>query len=174
MLIVGMLSSSGVGLEIQEVVSVQEENVATVIEMELPNVSDNSFKTYMSYTAITNRNSLQWKMQQEAVTTENGFRLYEDRYMIAVGTYYADRCGIKLNVHLENGNIIYCITGDIKQNIHTDASNRYVPANGNVVEFIVDTNKIDTMARRMGNMSYSENFYGQIVKIELVEEKENV
>ena len=49
--------------------------------------SNNSFKAYMSYTAITNTSSPQYKLQQQAYTGNYGIRMVDDRYCIAVGSY---------------------------------------------------------------------------------------
>lgn len=134
----------------------------------LPTETDGSFKTYMDYRTITNKNSTQYQMQTQATTNSDGFRIYDDRYMIAVGTAYADKCGVKLNITLEDGTVLYCITGDIKSNNHTDTTNRYIPHNGNIVEFIVDTNTLSSTSKKMGDVSHS-GLHGGIIKIEVVE-----
>lgn len=46
------------------------ENIET-IEMALPEATDGEFKSYMSYTAISNEDSMQYKMQERAWTDEN-------------------------------------------------------------------------------------------------------
>ena len=63
---------------------------------------DNSFKAYMDYKSITNPSSIQYQMQQAAWTDENGFRKYgNDRYMVALGTYYTGySCGKTFKVVL--------------------------------------------------------------------------
>lgn len=43
----------------------------TVVEMGLPIETDGEFKSYMSYTAITDEDSMQYKMQEGAWTDEN-------------------------------------------------------------------------------------------------------
>ena len=140
----------------------------TRTELKLPSRSSGSFKTYMGYKTITNKNSKQYEMQQKAYTDENGFRIYDDCYMVAMGTYYAKECGVKFAVTLEDGTEFYVITGDIKQKIHTNETNQYVPHNGNIIEFIVDTKKIPSTCRKMGDMSYA-GLRGGIIKIERVD-----
>lgn len=122
----------------------------------------------MDYRTITNKNSIQYQMQTQAYTDTDGFRIYDNCYMVAVGTAYAKECGVKLDITLEDGTILHCITGDIKSDAHTDSTNRYILHNGNIVEFIVDTKKISTLSKKMGDISYS-GFHGGITKIELVE-----
>lgn len=138
-------------------------------EFQIPNVNS-SHKTYMSYKAITNKNSKQYKLQQNATTDEFGFRKYEDCYMIALGTYYTGyECGKKFKITLDSGISFNAITGDVKADIHTDAKNQH--RNGNIVEFIVDTDKISETCKKMGDMSYANNemFKGQIASIDLLQ-----
>lgn len=162
--------------EIQEPVyyividEVDEEEVVVVPEkqyqsLQLPSQVTGSFKTYMDYRAITNTRSEQWKLQQLAVTDGNGFRKYDGKYMVAVGSYYAKSCGKELTVTLDTGQVIEVIVGDLKQDIHTDSTNRYVNHNGNILEFIVDTSKLDSLSKKMGDVSYS-GLQGSIIKIE--------
>lgn len=115
--------------------------------------NNNGFKAYMSYTAITNKNSAQYKLQQKATTGEYGIRKVGDRYCIALGSYYTTQIGTKVDVVMKNGNVVKCILGDVKANIHTDSTNRANP-NGCVVEFLVDMQRLNNVCRKMGNMSY--------------------
>ncbi len=159
---------------VEHIISVPEPIVETVTMVEpesivettyeLPSEADGSFKSYMDYRTITNTSSIQWEMQQSAVTDEEGFRKYNDRYMVAVGTFYASECGKEFEVTLASGITIPVIVGDIKQDVHTDKTNRYVPINGNIVEFIVDTDMLCRLSRVMGDVSYS-NLEGAVVKI---------
>ena len=119
------------------------------ISMGLPEDADGSFKTYMDYEKITNKSSRQWHLQQLAYTDSEGFRKFNDSYLVAVGTYYAD------------------MVGDIKQDIHTDSNNQYVTTNGNIMEFIVDVDKLDELTKKLGNVSNS-GLEGSIIKIEEV------
>jgi len=61
----------------------------------------------------------------------------------------------------------YAMVGDIKMDIHTDANNQYIPINGNIIEFIVDTNKLDPKIKKLGDVSNS-GLEGKIVMIEEV------
>ncbi len=131
--------------------------------MEIPAAST-GFKAYMDYHTITNKRSMQYQLQQDAYTDELGFRRYGDYYMVALGTYYADSCGKTFDITFESGTTIQAITGDIKADQHTDTKNQH--RNGNVVEFIVDTDAMPSLAHRMGDMSYAAPaFEGNIVSI---------
>ena len=62
-------------------------------------------KTYMAYTAVTAKNSPQYKLlNDEKAHTDKatGLRMYEDRYCIALGSYYTSTIGTKVNLLLEN------------------------------------------------------------------------
>lgn len=152
----------------QKNVPVNFYETETLTSLSLPEESDGAFKTYMSYRAITDKSSKQWKLQKGAMTDDMGFRTLDGKYLVAVGTYYANECGKELRVTLDSDIIIQCVVGDVKQNIHTDSNNQYVPKNGNIIEFIVDTKKLDSLALKMGDVSYA-GLPGRIIKIEEVQ-----
>lgn len=137
------------------------------ISMGLPEDADGSFKTYMDYEKITNKSSRQWHLQQLAYTDSEGFRKFNDSYLVAVGTYYADEVGKEFRVTLDSGIVFHAMVGDVKQDIHTDANNQYVTTNGNIMEFIVDVDKLDELTKKLGNVSNS-GLEGSIIKIEEV------
>lgn len=115
--------------------------------------AENGTKRYMDYRTIKSRSSMQWKLQQSAWTDEYGFRRSGDKYMVAMGTYYSAQCGKTFHITLDNGFEFMALVSDVKQNAHTDAKHQH--RNGNVLEFIVDTNKMPRAAKRMGDVSYS-------------------
>src|SRR5690554_4190984 len=53
--------------------------------------SNNCNKTYMDYRTITSMNSPQYKLQSDSnvYTNPKGFRMIDDCYIAAVGTYYS-------------------------------------------------------------------------------------
>lgn len=134
----------------------------------IPN-ENTAFKTWMPYTAITNTASLQYKLQENAQTDEHGLRIYDDQYMVAVGTPYGD-VGDKITVTLDTGRQLHCIVGDSKGDRHYHAiyntNHEFVSAN--VLEFIVDRNTLDQDAKESGDISSIENFEGEVVSIERI------
>lgn len=144
-------------------------------EKEVP-ACDTWFKSYMSYKAITNTRSDQYKIQQSAWTDENGLRRYGDDYLIAMGTYYTDKCYTRFLVEFDTGETITVMTGDIKQDRHTDGKNQYNAVydetgkfvSANVLEFIVDMSVLDTKARRLGSVHCIEPLGGNIVSIKRI------
>ena len=108
-----------------------------------------SMKTYMDYRAITDTHSVQYEMQQECYTDENGLRRYKgDEYVVAVGSKIAD-VGDYITVELSTGEVLDCIVGDSKG----DRWYHLCGKGHNVVEFIVDADKLDKTARRDGDVS---------------------
>ena len=130
--------------------------------------------SYMSYKAITCKSSKQYKLQQKAKTGKYGIRTVNSRYCIALGSYYTTTIGTYVDIVLKNGSVIHCILADCKADRDTDSLNQKTP-DGSLVEFIVDINKLPTMARRMGCISYcSEKWQSQIVKIKVYKKKYNI
>jgi len=154
--------------KVEEIIDVQEDKeLYSYNTLELPTEATGEFKTYMDYRKITDKTSKQWNLQQLATTNEKGFRVFNGRYLVAVGTYYANEVGKELKITLDNDFVFYAIVGDIKMDMHTDANNQYIPINGNIVEFIVDTNKLDPITKKLGDVS-NLGFKGKIVRIEEV------
>jgi len=154
--------------EVEEIIDVQEDKeLYTYNTLELPTEATGEFKTYMDYRKIKDKTSKQWALQQLATTNEKGFRVFNGRYLVAVGSYYANEVGKELRITLDNGFVFYAMVGDIKMDIHTDANNQYVPINGNIVEFIVDIDKLDPITKKLGDVS-NLGFEGKIVRIEEV------
>lgn len=107
-------------------------------EYNLPeNPNYRGFKSYEPYDLITVQ-SIQLYLQQEAVTDVNGFRLLDNRYLVAVGTFCNAPCGTYIDLILENGILIPCIVGDVKSDAHTDETNTYTVNTMCASEFIVD------------------------------------
>lgn len=133
------------------------------------NVPKNSSrKTYMDYRKITDTSSEQYKLQQnkDCYTTDSGLRKLNEYYCIAVGTYYSENIGDKLIVHMENGESFKAIVADIKDDKHTDETNKQHRKDGSVIEFVVDTRKLPELVRKMGDISYmNETFKGEIKAI---------
>lgn len=126
-----------------------------------------TFKTYMSYKAITLKSSPQWKLQEKAYTGDFGIRMVDGRYCVALGSAWAREIGTKLDVYMDTGEVIKVILGDCKQDIHTDKTNRYGSRNGDVLEFIVDTAAMPKEVKNCGN--YGIIFRGKVVRMERVE-----
>ena len=156
-------------IEINKVDVVGEENL-DYTSMEVPNNSE--FKSYMSYKTIGDKNSDQYKLISEYEDTECGIMAVDGRYVVAVGTYYTDEVGTKIDLVMENGETVGAIVGDIKANQHTDAKNQQHKVDGSVVEFLVDTNNLESTAKKMGDCSYATpELKGKIEEIRVYTEE---
>ena len=135
--------------------------------------TNNSIKSYMDYKFITSKSSDQYKLQKAlAYTGEYGLRMVNGRYCIAVGSYYTTKIGQYLDIELENGKIIKAILADCKADIHTDEMNQMNP-NGSVIEFVVETEKLDSFARKMGDISYVNGWDSKVVNIKVYDKVED-
>ena len=124
------------------------------------------FKSYMTYTAITSKSSLQYKLQQIAYTGTYGIRQYDNRYCVAIGTGFNADVGTYFDLILANGTVIPCIVADIKADRHTDSNNMVTIANGCLTEFIVDSSALNKNAKRMGDISYcNKDWNSRVEKI---------
>ena len=112
------------------------------------------FKSYMPYTAITSRESKQYKLQQMAYTGNYGIRMVDGRYCVALGTAFNADVGTYFDLILANETVISCVVGDVKADKHTDKNNMITVANGCLTEFITDSKVLDKNAKRMGDISY--------------------
>lgn len=141
--------------------NIEKQKEDNFIKYDTPN--NDSFKSYMDYRTLSDKTSLQYDLQQQAYTDSlTGIRMVDNRYLIAVGSYYTTEIGVYLDVILENGTVIQCILGDVKNDKHTDSTNRQNP-NGSVIEFIVDIDVINLIVKKQGDVSYAhEDFEGEI------------
>ena len=121
------------------------------------------------------KSSKQYALQQHAYTGNYGIRMIDGRYTVAIGTRFiddlSDCIGTYFDVVLENGEVIPCVMGDVKANVHTDSSNTYTVHNGCFTEFIVDTKALNRNAKRDGNISSVKEKWNSPVDAIIVYEK---
>jgi len=128
----------------------------------------NTFKSYMSYRAITSKSSPQYKLQQKAYTdNETGVRMVEGRYCIAVGPKVSTRVGTKLDLLFKNGKIVPAIVADQK----AGTIDGYRHGDGSAVEFVVDNNALPRCAKRAGDMSALNEFKGRITRVKVYKKR---
>ena len=127
--------------------------------------SHNSFKSYMSYRAVSS-SSAQGKLQAKAKTDgDTGIRKVDGRYCVALGSYYCSKIGTKIDLVMENGSVVKCVLADQKANRDTDAKNQKT-SDGSMAEFLVDMNKLSSRAKTMGDVSYAaKELKGSIAKV---------
>ena len=110
----------------------------------------------MDYCTITDTDSVQYAMEQNAWTDDRGLRRMADDYLVAMGTGW-----------LESGSEFTVRVGDIKADQHTDKTHRYrsCESGANVLEFIVDTGMLSGEARNAGTVSVYPELSGNITAI---------
>lgn len=98
-----------------------------------------SVRTYMGWQCITNTESTQYKLMQTAGMNfdEEGFGIIGDRYVVATTDTYGV-VGDYIDVYQEDGSVLNCIIGDIK-NQNDAGCNKWGHLDGQcVVESVVD------------------------------------
>lgn len=98
-----------------------------------------SVRSYMGWQCITAPDSLQYKLIQEAGMNfdEEGFGVVNGRYVIACTTTYG-QVGDYVDFYLEDGSVMQCIIGDIK-NQNDAGCNTWGHMNGDcIIESVVD------------------------------------
>ena len=173
----GQVQEQDIKVEEEITEEIEEEEQLVIVGDNLLSTlpaGDTSFKSWMDYTAITNKQSPQWKLQEQAYTDENGLRKVDEFYCIAAGTGLSEGIGTKLMVTLDTGVEFPVIVADHKADKHTDATNTYMAmSNGriNIIEFVIEYGKLASQAKQMGDVSYipGGQFKGQVVEIKEVE-----
>lgn len=136
------------------------------LDYESYTLSSSGFKSYMSYEAITSKNSRQYKLQHNyAYTGAYGIRQVDGRYCVAIGTAVDAPIGTYLDLILENGTVIPCILSDRKAEVDTLEDN-FTSMNGCVSEFLVDMGKLRSDIKTSGDVSNAEeNWNSPVVEI---------
>lgn len=122
--------------------------------------------TYMAWQMIKARSSDQYKLKESAGMNfdDEGFGKIGDRYVVATTTTFG-KVGDFLDVYKEDGTVIKCIIGDIKN--QNDANcNAYGHNNGNnIIEFVVDYNTWYNGHENPGSASCHPEWNQNITKI---------
>lgn len=119
--------------------------------------SYSGYKSWMPYTAITSTSSPQYKLQHQYAYTGNyGVRMVNDRYCVALGSYFEYKIGQYFDLVLKNGSVIKCVMSDQKADEHTDEDNIFTIQSDSLCmsEFIIDRSELDSNAKNMGDVSY--------------------
>lgn len=146
--------------------------------MGVPNINS-SWKTWMPYTAVTDKRSPQYKLREEwGWTDEQGFRrvngekdlgITDDYYMIALGNYYGTTMGTKYRFTTDMGNVFYGILSDAKGYPEVNSTKQYGLANKDIVEFLVDDEILNPLVEYYGTCNVHMPLNGSITKIERID-----
>lgn len=126
------------------------------------------FKSYMSYTAITDKASKQLQLQQQARTDDNGLRCIDGRPLVAIGTGWGLSVGDIALITCGNGNSFEVVIGDIKADVDTKSDNKTTSHNNCRCEFIVDMSKLNTTVKKSGNVAVLEQYNGYVTNIQKI------
>ena len=137
---------------------------------DLPDINA-SIKLFTDYRAYDIWYTPHYRLQQVATTDENGFRRYNDDYLVALGSYYSTRIGDRFLVVLDTGNVFTVMLADGKQdkdcvdNMYTPCEDYSGNAAANVLEFIVDSDVLDASVYDSGDVNNISSVYGDIAMI---------
>lgn len=130
----------------------------------------------MSYRAITDRSSAQYKLihsEEITVCTDGLLRDSKGYVAVALGSYYSQSIGERFIVTFDNGNTAKFITCDQKADKDTINGANHASDNS-MVEFIIDVGLAKQSYKKaisMGDFNYTKQFNGNIVNIEKVVEE---
>ena len=137
----------------------------------LPKIPTN-VKLFTDYRVYNLWYTPHYRLQQAAWTDSQGFRRYNNDYVVALGSYYSTNIGDRFEITLDTGSTFTVILGDGKVDDDCDSDNMYTPCfdyNGdkaaNVLEFIIDEEVLDRDVYDYGSVDLIEEFKGDITKM---------
>lgn len=129
--------------------------------------SYSGFKSYMDYRSITTKTSPAYTLSYNGYTGNEGIRMYNGRYLIAIGMHFNASVGDYVDLTLENGTVIKGIIGDRKSWRDTEASMLFT-SNGCMSEFIVQEEYLSSLVKHKGNISFAnENWDSPVVSVKI-------
>ena len=146
----------------------KKETEVTYIQREAEKVivpvhSTSSMKLWMDYRAITNTESTQWRLIQKAQIGNDGILRIDGYICVALGRNYG-QLGDRF-IFLIGNKKVRCIFTDIKADSDTLNGEGWLDPYGNILEIVVDKNKINNTCRQMGDMNYTDSLSGHVTKI---------
>ena len=166
---------------IKELYTVADVNTPYKV-FDVDNPSKHTKKIYTEYTAVTKKSSLQYELLNMDIDGDgvvdrlydkvSGVRVVIDQYgttrfCVAVGTYWADgEIGRFIDFVMDNGNVIPCITCDVKQDIHTmGEKGKYGYIANDLIEFYTDPTArgyVDSYIDENGNVVKLRYYAGDV------------
>lgn len=134
---------------------------------ELPVVSSSPVKRYMDYRCVTDESSRQYRLLQKGEIDSNGLIYIAGHICAALGSKYGP-IGTKYTFVLKNGkrtHYIKIIMTDQKKDQDTANGEGWTDPNGNVLEMIVDADRINKECNQHGDMNYCSKTSGKIIRI---------
>lgn len=154
-----------------EVVKAPEEELVIQKTVEVPYYEEyTGRKALEAYQKI--QSYVPGALENMAVTDVEGFRRIDNRYLVAVGTYFSTTMGQYFDLVLENGTVIPCIVGDQKSDFDTDEKfHAFSKGSKECSEFIVNTGAVPYEVLYHGDASRRESSWVSPVKTMIFYEK---
>ena len=138
-----------------------------------------TWKPSARYQATTKKHSVEYKLMQKELTDAYGMRYLIDpngvkRYCIALEPQWAGGQGVDIgrcvDIQMTNGAILHCVLCDCKRHEKSWNKEGRYGSKGELIEFIVDMNRLPERVRNCGDISYlSEEFKGGIISITVLD-----
>lgn len=131
--------------------------------------SGGSFKSFMDYRSVIDTTSKQYQLiySGDIYVGSDGLLYSEDGYIgVALGSAFGD-IGDKFIIKTDTGNKIKAIKLDSKADKDT-VDGIYHKTDGSVVEFLVDTDKIEysyPISYEMGSFNFESKFSGYVTSV---------
>lgn len=142
---------------------VRSEYLSEISDVDVSNLNQTR-KSFMDYRTITDKTSRQYKLQKEAYTSDEGIRMVDGRYCIAIGNGFEADTGTPVDLTLADDTVIECVVSDIKQDIDTDDTNM-VANDGSIAEFVVDRKVLDHDTLYTGDICSIDGFSEDVVNV---------
>lgn len=123
-----------------------------------------SFKSWTDYRAL-GRKTPNFKLCSAASVDENGLLVYDGYYLVAMGSAWDVELGSTFAIVTDEGNVFSVMICDEKSDRHTEETRRATKSNGCIVEFYVDSNKLDYSAKYHGSVGKLSQFSGKIIAV---------
>ena len=138
-----------------------------------------TWKPYARYQKITDKKSVEYKLRNLEKTDENGMRYLIDpngvkRYCIALEPMWAGGKSVDIgrcvDILMTNGATLHCVLCDCKRTEKSWKKEGWYGSKGELIEFIVDMEKLPDKPRLNGDISYlSKEFEGGITSITVLD-----
>jgi len=125
--------------------------------------SYDGFKSFESSSLITYGKA--GEINRMAKTNEDGLKMVNGRYLVAIGTRFGVSVGQYFDLVLKNGVVIPCIMGDTKADEDTDNSNTMTVHSKCVSEFIVSQSALPESVAISGDVSVLYDWDAPVVEV---------
>lgn len=128
------------------------------------------FKSYMDLTALGKDTARRKFIENKGHIDENGIWKIGQYYCVAMGQYYTGKgsnfdLGRTFQITLDTRVVLNVVITEAKALNDTTDNYKVDKNNGSIIEFIVNTSRLNSTARRMGSLSSLPAFKGTITSI---------